>query len=143
MDSQITITQHELLSLLPEVRNQVCKVTSNQCIIRAGTPLAPVDQHLLDVFVHIEVTDNEDDHSRCEASCLATMPVTYSTVVQSLTIKALVPTLSNAKPPPEAIIIEDPYEVYLHTTEDHSPHCLTIAKESSALHTILLLINHN
>ena len=29
MDSQITITQRELLSLLPEVRNQVRKVTSN------------------------------------------------------------------------------------------------------------------
>ena len=30
MDSQITITQHELLSLSPEVRNQVCEVTSNR-----------------------------------------------------------------------------------------------------------------
>ena len=40
--------------------------------------------------------------------------------------------------------MEDPYKVYLHTTpEDHSPNCLTIAKESSALCTILLLINHN
>ena len=43
MDSQITITQHELLSLSPEVRNQVCEATSNQCIIRTGTPPAPVD----------------------------------------------------------------------------------------------------
>ena len=94
--------------------------------------------------MHIEVTDDEDDHARCEVSHLATMPVTYSAVVQSLMIKALVPTLSNAKPPPGAIIIEDPYEVYLHTTpEDHSPDCLTIAKESSKLHTILPLINHN
>ena len=30
MDSQITITQRELLSLSPEVRNQVCEATSNQ-----------------------------------------------------------------------------------------------------------------
>ena len=45
---------------------------------------------------------------------------------------------------PGAIIIEDLYEVYLHTAlEDRSSYCLTIAKESSALHTILLLINHN
>ena len=63
MDLQITITQHELLLLLPEVRNQVCEMTSNQHIIRTGTPLAPVDQNLLYIFAHIEVTDDDDDHA--------------------------------------------------------------------------------
>ena len=59
-------------------------------------------------------------------------------------MKTLTPTLSNTKPPPGAIIIEDPYEVYLRTApEDRGSNCLTIAKESSALHTILPLINHN
>ena len=72
------------------------------------------------------------------------MPASYLSAVLSLTMKTLTPTLSNAKPPPGAIIIKDPYEVYLHTTpEDRSSDCLTITKESSALHTILLLINHN
>ena len=94
--------------------------------------------------MHIEVTDNEDDHARREASHLAAMPVTYSAVVHSPTMKTLTPALSNAEPPPGAIIIEDPYKVYLWTTpEDCSPDCLTIAKESSKLHTILPLINHN
>ena len=52
--------------------------------------------------------------------------------------------MSNAKPPPGAIIIEDPYEVYLCTApEDCGSNFLTIAKESSAFCTILLLINHN
>ena len=52
--------------------------------------------------------------------------------------------MSNAEPPPGAIIIKDPYEVYLHTApEDRSPDCLTVTKESSALRTILPLINHN
>ena len=144
MDSQITITQHELLLLSPEVRNQEHEATSNRCIIRTGTPLAPVNQNLLNVFVHIKVTDDEDDHAQREASHLTTMPATYSTAVHSPTMKALTPTLSNAKPPPGAIIIEDPYKVYLHTTpEDHSPDCLTITKESSTLHIILPLINHN
>ena len=47
-------------------------------------------------------------------------------------------------PPPRAIIIEDPYKVYLCTTpKDRSPNCLTITKESSTLHTILPLVNHN
>ena len=72
------------------------------------------------------------------------MPAMYSAAVQSLTMEALPPILSNTKPPPGAIIIKNPYEVYLHTTpEDCSPNCLTIAKESSALCTILPLINHN
>ena len=72
------------------------------------------------------------------------MSVTYSAVVQSPTIKALSPALSNTKPTPRAIIIKDPYKVYLYTTpEDHSRNCLTVAKESSVLHTILPLINHN
>ena len=144
MDSQITITQHELLLLSLEVRNQVHEATSNQHIIRTGTPLAAVDQNLLNIFVHIEVTDNEDDHAQREASCLAAMPATYSAVVHSLMMKTLTPALSNAEPPPRGIIIEDLYEVYLRTTlEDHTPDCLTVAKESSTLCTILLLVNHN
>ena len=94
--------------------------------------------------MHIEVTDNEDYHARREASHLAAMPATYSAVVLSPTMKTLTPTVSNAEPPPRAIIIEDPYKVYLCTAlEDCSSDCLTIAKESSALRTILLLINHN
>ena len=91
MDSQITITQCELLSLSPEVRNQVCEATSNQCIIRTETPPVPVEQNLLDIFTHIEVTDNEDDHARHEASRLAAMPVTYSTAVLSPMMKTLTP----------------------------------------------------
>ena len=144
MDSQITITQHELLSLLPEVRNQVHKATSNRRIIRTETPPVPVEQNLLDVFVHIEVTDDEDDRARREASHLTAMPAMYSAAVLSPMMKALTPALSNAEPPPRAIIIEDLYEVYLRTAlEDHSSNCLTVAKESSALRTILPLINHN
>ena len=144
MDSQITITQRELLLLSLEVRNQVCNVTSNRRIVRTDTPLVPVEQNLLDVFAHIEVTDDEDDHARREVSRLATMPATYSTAVLSPTMKTLTPDLSNTEPPPGAIIIEDPYEVYLRTApEDRGSDCLTVTKESSALHTILPLINHN
>ena len=72
------------------------------------------------------------------------MPATYSAVVLSPMMKTLTPALSNAEPPPGAIIIEDPYEVYLCTApEDRGSNCLTVAKESSTLRTILPLINHN
>ena len=120
------------------------KATSNQRIIRTQTPLVPVKQNLLDVFAHIEVTDDEDDHARCEASRLTAMPATYSAAVLSPMMKTLTLALSNAKPPPWAIIIKDLYEVYLCTApEDRGSNCLTIAKESSALRTILPLISHN
>ena len=72
------------------------------------------------------------------------MSATYSAMVHSLTMKTLTPALSNAEPPPRAIIIEDPYEVYLRTAlVDRSSDCLTVAKELSALCTILPLINHD
>ena len=59
-------------------------------------------------------------------------------------MKTLTSTLSNAEPLPGAIIIKDPYKVYLCTApEDRSSDCLTVAKESSVLRTILPLINHN
>ena len=75
---------------------------------------------------------------------LAAMPVMYSAAVQSPMMIAPTPTLTNADPPPGATIIEDPYKVYLCTAlEDCSPNCLTVTKESSALCTILPLINHN
>ena len=93
----------------------------------------------------MSVSDEEAHHrARREASCLAAMPATYSAAVLSPTMKTLTPALSNTKPPPGAIIIEDPYEVYLRTApEDRGSDCLTVAKELSALHTILPLINHN
>ena len=91
MDSQITITQQELLSLSPEVRNQVREATSNRLIVRTETPPVPVEQNLLDVFTHIEVADDEDDRARREASCLAAMPATYSAAVLSPTMKTLTP----------------------------------------------------
>ena len=116
MDSQITLTQHKLLLLSLEVRNQVQEATSNQCIIRTGTPPAPVNQNLLDIFAHFDVIDNEDDHAQWEVVCLAAMPVMYSTAVQSPTIKALSPTLSNTEPLPGAIIIKDLYEVHQRIT---------------------------
>ena len=72
------------------------------------------------------------------------MPVIYSTAVLSLMMKTLTPALSNAEPLPGAIIIKDPYKVYLRTApEDHSSDCLTVTKESLVLRTILPLINHN
>ena len=66
----------------------------------------PVKQNLLDVFMHIEVTDDEDDCAKHEVSRLAAMPAMYSAVVLSPMMKTLTPALSNTEPPPGAIIID-------------------------------------
>ena len=82
------------------------------------------------------------------------MPAAYTTTVSSFTFSTAKPTGSdsstekptsnNTNPPPSAMVINDLYKVYLHTTpEDHRSSFLIVAKESSALWTILLLINDN
>ena len=63
MDSQITITQCELLSLSPEVRNQVCEGTSNQCITRTETSVMS-RRNACNLFHCGPFPDNEDPHPR-------------------------------------------------------------------------------
>ena len=51
---------------------------------------------------------------------------------------------SNAEPPPGSTIIKDPYKVFLSTAPvGRRPNLLTVVKESSALRSILPLINHH
>ena len=102
------------------------------------TPPVPVEQNLLDVFMHIEVTDDEDDRARHEVSHLTAMPATYSTAVLSPTMKTLTPAQGHHHQGPIQGLSS-----HRTTPEDCSSDCLTIAKESSALRTILPLINHN
>ena len=88
--------------------------------------------------------DDETDQAQREATRLATMPATYQATVHAFTQETSGPTFSNAEPPPGAIVLDDPYEVYLCSApENHDTSCLTVAKESSSLCTILPLVNHN
>ena len=61
MNSQITLTQHELLSLSPEVRSQVHKATSNRRVPQVSTQTAPTDQNFVDAIMSIEPEDEEGD----------------------------------------------------------------------------------
>ena len=72
------------------------------------------------------------------------MLATYQSAVYSSTLDNQTRAYSNAKPPPGSTIIKDPYKVFLSTAlVGHHPNLLTVAKESSALCSILLLINHH
>ena len=67
MDSQITLTQRELLSLSPKVQNQVQEATTNRRVARAEAPAASTDNNLLDMLMGMEV-DDDSDQAQCEAT---------------------------------------------------------------------------
>ena len=72
------------------------------------------------------------------------MPAAYQSAVYSSMLDNQTRTYSNAKPPPGSTIIKDPYEIFLSTAPvGRRPNLLTIAKETSALRSILPLINHH
>ena len=151
MNAQVTLMQHKLLLLSPKVRNQVQEATSSQQVVKPGALAAPFNSNLLDVFDSMDAAADTNDTVQHKAAQLATMPAAYTTTVSSFTFSPAKPTDSaskltgsNTNLPPSTIIINDPYKVYLHAAlDDCGFNFLTIAKELSALCTILPLFNHN
>ena len=144
MNLQITLTQHELLSLSPEVRSQVHEATSNQWVPWVSVQTAPTDQNFVDMIMSIESEDDEEDQAWREATQLDTMVATYHSMVYSSMLEKQNRMYSNAEPPPSSTIIKDPYEVFLSTTPvGRCLDWLTVMKKSSALCSILPLINHH
>ena len=68
MNAQVTLTQRELLSLSPEVRNQVREATSSQRVVKPGAPAAPVDSNLLDVFDSMDAAADDNNTAQREAA---------------------------------------------------------------------------
>ena len=102
-----------------------------------------MDSNLLDMLTGMEV-DNDTNQTRCKAAQLAAMLATYQATVHTFAQETSGPTFSNAEPLPGAIILNDPYKVYLcNTLENHNISCLIVTKELSSLYTILPLVNHN
>jgi hypothetical protein len=122
METPITVTQRELLSLAPEVRSQVADAT-----IRKRVPREPLAQTMIE-----EITDDEEDVSQHirdrSANFNAHMPATYVTAART--------------PPANATIIADPYEAYLRenaTQQGESD--IRVASESNALRAIQPLVD--
>lgn len=118
MNTPITITQRELLSLSPEVRGQVREDTTTRRI----PTVAPNT-----VQTNLQVIEEEDDFY-CD-----TAPTFAFEKAQT------------RQPPPDgATIIEDPIEVYYNSLETgQSPDLdrLTVAKESTAIRSIHALVD--
>src|SRR5215472_12605131 len=113
----VTLTQQELLSLSPEVRQKVRK---------AVTPKRNV-QDLRDTksmkMVMIEEEPNEDAD-----------PLLFSEPIVSVGLKDIRPT---------GIVVPDPYEVYLHMVPPgQNTNVLKVVSDSHALHMIYVLVNN-
>ena len=117
MDTPITITQEELLSISPEVRSQVRESTTTKRVPTAGS--APIQGHML------IIEEDSDDEPEV-------VPTFSLTAVQSRV------------PPAGATIVADPIETYyksLAPGETPSIDRLTVAKEATALRSIYALVD--
>jgi hypothetical protein len=114
MSTSVMLTQHELLSLSPEVCSQVHKATLAKC----NGPKEPAKE------IH---TLAEDDNLPVALDDLA-MENNYPNSIFTNVVH------QPAMPPLGSLIIPDPYETYLKSLPNGTiPETLVIAKESSAL----------
>ena len=117
METPITVTQRELLSLAPEVRARVADVT-----VKKGVPrdTVPVAQAMIE-----EVTNDDEPSPHSQRLVQAThMPAAFTAA---------------RVPPADATVITDPYEAYLCEHKHGEPDI--VAAESNVLRTILPVID--
>ena len=117
MDSPVTITQRELLSLSPEIRGQVRESTTTRRVPTAATATAQTS---------LQVTIDEEDLAYEIAPAFA-LGKTGGTV-----------------PPIGSTIVSDPIELYYNSLEPGEvPDIdrLTVAKESTAIRSIHALVD--
>lgn len=120
MDTPITITQRELLSLSPEVRSQVRDITTTRRI--------PNNSTVSQVALQLEEDSNAFMEEELE-----------NTSVDALHLKR------NCKYPPNgAIVVSDPVERYYRSLppgQSPDPDRLIVAKDSSAVRSLLAIID--
>jgi hypothetical protein len=141
METPITVTQCELLSLAPEVRSQVADATLKQQVLCEAVVQTLVEEayeedeeNTTKKRVHFnpvphatieEIPDEDSPTPNSNATRLSHMPAAFSAAVRV--------------PPPNATIIADPYEAYLweNGSSNTSEPNIAVAAESRALCAIL------
>src|SRR5882762_7904418 len=126
MDSQITLTQRELLSLSPKVHSQFREAVSAK---RSAPKEATKEIHTLanDNSLPFALNDLEPDPTSTATAASTFVHLIYHQKV----------------PPPGSLIIPDPYETYLKSLPNgQTLDTLVVAKESSALRSIFPLVDH-
>ena len=125
MDTPITVTQRELLSLSPEVRAQIREATTTRRVAVQNTQ-EPVDESAN--FLQVENSDEED---KAEIPAVPTFAI---------------PKSQHRVPPEGAIVIPDPIETYIRSlpTGTHpDPDRLVVACENSAVRSVFALVDNN
>ena len=126
METQITLSQEELLSIAPDVRQQTRDVCSAR---RVATGLEPVlAQDVATLELPLLPSDAANDSEELSSTkpvdaFLVSMPASFVQAAQS--------------PPPGSLVVQDPYEVYLRALppgEDPVP--LRVSLESAAVRAI-------
>ena len=140
LDTPLTITYHELLSLSPEVRSQVRDAVSPKRVLAkdtaapiiAGANLLsddqPTEEELAYLFPDEEIVAFDTD------------PNFSPDVMMALAGSV------EADLPDDAIIVDDPVDRYYRTLprgEKPNLDCLIVAKESMALRAIVPLVNNH
>jgi hypothetical protein len=129
METPITITQRELLSLSPEVRTQIAEVTTKKRILKEQATMMVED---------VLNSDPEEDEDLPKPQQPEVTRVNY---VQPQPVTVAAPKTRIV--PENATIIEDPYEVYLREhTDGDKPDPVQVAAESSALRAITPTIDN-
>ena len=95
MDAQVMLTQHELLSLSPEVCVQVHEATSNKHVVPGKEAPKGINVLANNLALPMALDNLNDDNNE---------PVAATFINSVMTV---------SQPPPGSLIIPDPYETYL------------------------------
>lgn len=125
METPITITQRELLSLSPEVRAQLREATTSR---RQPVQNSKNDTTEVANFLQVEDSDEEDDFE---------IPATPTFAI---------PNVQHRVPPEGALVIPDPIETYVRSLPsgvNPDPDRLIVACENSAVRSVFALVDNN
>jgi hypothetical protein len=131
LDTPVTITYHELLSLSPEVRSQIREATSSKRITKINA-VPTTDTAML------------EEHGITEEEMLYLFP--GEEIVTSETATNIMLCDSDYRQINEGYVVEDDYDKYyrnLQPGEQPDPKRIIVAKESAALRSILPLVNNH
>ena len=141
LDTPITITHRQLYSIAPEVRAQTREVLMGRRVPPAADVAKAPEAQLLAA----EENTAEDALLLCEEIREAAHDRKYTQLVQNMPEEfARAEAMTMRSVAGDRFIVPDPYETYLHNLPPgQSPDTLTVAKESSALRSILPLIDNH
>jgi aspartyl protease len=124
METPITITQRELLSLSSEVRAQIQAATTTKRM-----PVIPKEKNS-DTFNFLQFEDSDDE----DPAAIPEFPM------------LAIPHIQHRIPPKGALVIEDPIESYcksLPPGELPDPDRLVVACENAAIRLVFALVDNN